>query len=69
MSAAPTLADAERTLVCERCGVAFGCTRDANNCWCAEESYRMPMPAEGSDCLCPDCLRAAAADFEAKRSA
>jgi hypothetical protein len=31
-------------------------------CWCAEESFRMPMPSDGSDCLCPDCLRKAAAE-------
>ena len=53
-----------RTLTCERCGTAFGCTLDATNCWCAEESYRMPMPVEGADCLCPDCLRAAATQMQ-----
>jgi len=26
-----------------------------------EEDFRMPMPLEGGDCLCPDCLRKAAA--------
>jgi hypothetical protein len=23
--------------------------------------FRMPMPLDGGDCLCPDCLRKAAA--------
>jgi len=51
-----------RALVCERCGVAFECgTAGADgSCWCMDESYRLPMPASG-DCLCPACLRAAAA--------
>jgi hypothetical protein len=26
-----------------------------------EEAYRLPMPSDGGDCLCPDCLRKAAA--------
>ena len=26
-------------------------------CWCAEETARLPMPAEGRDCLCRECLR------------
>jgi hypothetical protein len=69
MSASPALSGSERTLTCERCGTAFGCTLDAKSCWCADESYRMPMPAEGADCLCPDCLRAAAANSKAPRSA
>ena len=67
MSASPTLANSERTLTCERCGTAFGCTLDAKSCWCAEESYRMPMPVKGSDCLCPNCLRTAAANLKTQR--
>jgi hypothetical protein len=73
MSASSNLSDSERMLTCERCGTAFGCTLDAKSCWCADESYRMPMPAQepgkGSDCLCPDCLRAAAANLKAPRPA
>jgi len=73
MSASPAPSNSERTLTCERCGTAFGCTLDAKSCWCADESYRMPMPAQepgkASDCLCPDCLRAAAANLKAPRSA
>jgi hypothetical protein len=46
---------------------------DAKSCWCADESYRLPMPArepgKASDCLCPDCLRAAAANLKAPPSA
>jgi len=26
-----------------------------------DEAYRLPMPSDGGDCLCPDCLRKAAA--------
>jgi hypothetical protein len=50
-----------RALRCQRCGAAFEC-RPAD-CWCAAESVRLPMPAaeSGEDCLCPACLRAAAA--------
>lgn len=77
MSASPASSNSERTLTCERCGTAFGCTLDAKSCWCADESYRMPMPAQesekepgkASDCLCPDCLRAAEANLKAPRSA
>ncbi|MCW5694034.1 MAG: hypothetical protein KIT48_16885 [Pseudolabrys sp.] len=50
-----------RALVCAECGAAFACTGNAE-CWCAAESYRLPMPdaASGGDCLCPACLRAKA---------
>jgi hypothetical protein len=49
----------------------FACTSD-ETCWCAAESFRLPLPAPGaagigqdrpdsdrpdSDCLCRDCLR------------
>jgi hypothetical protein len=69
MSASPALGNSQRTLTCEKCGTEFGCTLDAKSCWCADENYRMPMPAEGSDCLCPDCLRTAATNLKAQRSA
>ncbi|MBR1221900.1 hypothetical protein JQ557_28125 [Bradyrhizobium sp. U87765 SZCCT0131] len=50
-----------RRLVCERCGTAFGCEL-STACWCHAETARLPMPkTPGGDCLCPDCLRAAAA--------
>jgi hypothetical protein len=29
------------------------------------EDFRMPMPLDGGDCLCPDCLRKAAAGADA----
>jgi hypothetical protein len=38
----------------------FGCDL-SGNCWCDAETFRLPMPVDGEDCLCPDCLRAAAA--------
>ena len=51
-----------RRLACARCGAAFDCSL-GGGCWCAEENFQLPMPAEGSgeDCLCPGCLRKAAA--------
>jgi Cysteine-rich CWC len=51
-----------RELLCARCGTAFQCGL-GGDCWCAAEPVRAPMPAPGSgeDCLCPACLRAAAA--------
>ena len=49
-------------LACARCGTLFECGASAGACWCMEETYRLPMPdATGADCLCPGCLRAAAA--------
>jgi hypothetical protein len=52
-----------RDIVCARCGAAFQCGL-GGDCWCAAEPVRLPMPAAGSseDCLCPACLRTAAAD-------
>jgi hypothetical protein len=49
-----------RRLACAGCGTEFTCSL-SGPCWCAEEDYRLPMPSDGSDCLCPDCLRKAAA--------
>ena len=48
-----------RGLVCARCGTGFTCTLDGA-CWCMDEAFTLPMPAEGEDCLCPQCLRAMA---------
>ena len=45
-----------RRLACEACGTEFGCNL-SGPCWCGDEAFRMPMPVDGSDCLCPDCLR------------
>jgi hypothetical protein len=50
-----------RRLACGRCGAAFECGAASGACWCAEEQFRLPMPQDGEDCLCPQCLRAAAA--------
>jgi hypothetical protein len=49
-----------RRLACAGCGTEFGCNL-AGTCWCMDEAYRLPMPSDGGDCLCPDCLRKAAA--------
>jgi hypothetical protein len=48
-----------RRLACAGCGTEFTCAL-SGSCWCADESFRVPMPSDGSDCLCPDCLRKAA---------
>ena len=53
-----------RRLACAGCGTEFTCNL-SGPCWCAEETYRLPMPLDGSDCLCPDCLRKAAASAAA----
>jgi hypothetical protein len=49
-----------RRLACAGCGTEFGCNL-SGSCWCMDESFRMPMPVDGGDCLCPECLRQAAA--------
>jgi hypothetical protein len=52
---------APRRLACSHCGAAFDCTL-GGPCWCSAEPYRLPIPEVGAeDCLCPACLRAAAA--------
>jgi hypothetical protein len=58
---AQTERPAARRLVCSGCGTEFGCDL-SGNCWCAEETARLPMPVAGKDCLCRECLRKAAAD-------
>ena len=45
-----------RRLACSACGTEFACNL-SGGCWCADESFRLPLPADASDCLCPDCLR------------
>lgn len=50
---------AQRALNCPRCGTAFTCDL-SGHCWCMDETAKLPMPAEGEDCLCQVCLRAAA---------
>ncbi|MEI7806079.1 MAG: cysteine-rich CWC family protein [Hyphomicrobiales bacterium] len=54
-----------RRVTCARCGTAFDCSL-GGGCWCADEPYRLPVPdiktkPETADCLCPGCLRKAAA--------
>lgn len=52
-----TASPSPRRLACARCGAAFDCSL-GGGCWCADEPYRVPMPAVvGEDCLCPACLR------------
>jgi hypothetical protein len=58
----PQTAIAPRRLACARCGAPFECGL-AGECWCATEPYQMPLTDAGADedCLCPACLRKAAA--------
>lgn len=51
---------ASRRLTCSGCGSDFGCDL-SGHCWCMDEPAKLPMPREGEDCLCRDCLRKAAA--------
>ena len=56
------LPNPSRKLACARCGSVFECAL-AGDCWCAAEPYRLPLTTAGAieDCLCPACLRQAAA--------
>lgn len=57
----PTTAIPPRKLACARCGSVFECSL-GGGCWCDAEPYRLPMSnAAVEDCLCPACLRKAAA--------
>jgi hypothetical protein len=57
-----------RRLACSRCGTAFTCDV-GGSCWCAEETAILPMPADGGDCLCRDCLRKAAEEHDSSDTA
>ena len=64
---------ATRQWRCERCGTVFGCRNlgDAENCWCSQEAFQLPVPLPDDvgpfeDCLCPRCLREIAAELKAK---
>lgn len=52
-----------RTLTCARCGAPFTCDL-SGRCWCMDETAKLPMPAEGEDCLCRACLQAAAGQHD-----
>jgi hypothetical protein len=60
MSPAPQDQRDDQRITCARCGATFGC-EPMGDCWCKHEDVRLPMPTAGEGCLCPDCLRAAAA--------
>ena len=51
-----------RRLACARCGAEFECGH-GGECWCTAEPYRLALTDAGAaeDCLCPACLRKAAA--------
>jgi hypothetical protein len=46
---------------CFSCGKAFECENQGAGCWCAKFPPVLPVPKDGSDCLCPDCLAKACA--------
>ncbi|HRO01666.1 hypothetical protein [Nitrobacter sp.] len=58
---------AVRRLLCSGCGTEFTCD-PSGNCWCAEEAGRLPMPTDGGDCLCRDCLRTAVSRSSSPKS-
>jgi hypothetical protein len=60
MTNRPESQPARRRLACAGCGTEFGCN-PSGPCWCSDEAFRVPMPADGGDCLCPACLRKLAA--------
>jgi hypothetical protein len=55
-----------RQFACPACGASFICN-SAGPCWCFDEEVRLPMPAEGADCLCANCLRKLAETQAASR--
>lgn len=58
-----------RRLACARCGAEFSCSL-SGDCWCGEETARLPLPTTGTgfaDCLCRDCLRIVAGSRAAER--
>jgi cysteine-rich CWC protein len=58
---------------CESCGREFGCGAQDKECWCATltlSADRLAILREHFErCLCPDCLRLAAATHDPSRSA
>jgi hypothetical protein len=48
-----------QSLTCTRCGAGFDCD-PGGDCWCMHLDVRLPMPVAQQDCICADCLRAAA---------
>ena len=50
-----------RRLACARCGACFDCA-PGGDCWCMHLDVRLPMPAANQDCICAECLRAAAGE-------
>jgi hypothetical protein len=47
-------------IACARCGASLACDPEGP-CWCKAEPVRLPIPPMNETCLCPECLRAAAA--------
>jgi len=56
---------APRRVACTACGTEFSCSL-SGDCWCAEETARLPMPLANEDCLCRECLRKLADDARRK---
>jgi hypothetical protein len=54
----------DRVIACTACGRAFGCDSVSGGCWCNAVDVPPEVLArlreEHADCLCADCLRAAA---------
>jgi hypothetical protein len=63
-------ANSPRQKVCEKCGATFDCHAPWGPCWCDEVKLKTEtlasLRAKFKDCLCPTCLKAAAAAQSAK---
>jgi Family of unknown function (DUF5522)/Cysteine-rich CWC len=49
-----------KELICERCGIKFGCGANAGACWCKSVPVVKLEKGAFKDCLCEPCLRALA---------
>ena len=58
----------KRARTCEACGTDFQCEIGLAGCWCTEveltDSARLQMAENYKDCLCRNCLEAAAGKKE-----
>ncbi len=56
---------------CAQCGEKFQCFAEQGPCWCDEVKVSSEelagLRARHADCLCPNCLRAAAAAGASQR--
>jgi hypothetical protein len=57
-------ANTPKQKICEKCGAKFDCFSSSGPCWCEEVKLNPQslanLRAQHNDCLCPNCLKAAA---------